>query len=151
MASDGQAYVWDLRTGQQVRVIEGPNLKAIALTPDGHSLVAVNNKDVMVWDLASGKVLHRFEISRSSLSFNRLAVTPDGRHVVVTGTSSADGIWELPTGRLVSRFSDRESRYGLALVANGTEGICTTTKKKLVRWQMPGGQFSAPSRCLAMP
>src|SRR5262249_48210555 len=59
----------------------------IAFTPDGRRVIAVAMQDVRVWDAATGIEQSAFERS-SSTSSDRLAVSPDGHWMAMTGHSA---------------------------------------------------------------
>ena len=56
----------------------------VAFTPDGRRVVAVAMQKIMVWDLATGTEQDSFQRSSSSSS-DRLAISPDGRWLAITG------------------------------------------------------------------
>jgi WD40 repeat protein len=56
----------------------------VAFTPDGRRVIAVAMQDVRVWDVATGIEQSAFERS-SSTSSDRLAVSPDGHWMAMTG------------------------------------------------------------------
>jgi WD40 repeat protein len=50
------AYVWDATTGKLAHRLEGDDyIQAVAVNPNGKSLVAGDRQRVQIWDLASGK------------------------------------------------------------------------------------------------
>jgi RNA polymerase sigma factor (sigma-70 family) len=80
--------LWDMRTGQQVRVLEWPGatkgggitIRALAFSPDGKILAANEDWATRLWDVATGKLLGQFKGGGPSAVFS-----PDGR-TLATGS-----------------------------------------------------------------
>ena len=73
-------------------------VNAIAFSPDGSLLVtAARDHDVVVWDVASGRQVRRFEEAHSA-SVEDARFSPDGRWIVTAGPISAR-IWSVSDGR----------------------------------------------------
>ncbi|GAA2859363.1 hypothetical protein GCM10010517_17900 [Streptosporangium fragile] len=56
-ASDGQARVWDVRTGKRVGGFGGlgDDLRSVALSPSGKLLAVIADTELKVWDVSTGK------------------------------------------------------------------------------------------------
>src|ERR1700733_6616179 len=80
---DHTIRVWDLDTGEQVRVIHGheQNVNAVAVTPDGTRILS-GSKDssVIVWDFATGAKLGILVGHRSSVTC--LMALSDGERAI---------------------------------------------------------------------
>ena len=71
-------------------------VNAVAFSPDGRLLVtAGRDHDVIVWDVATGGVVHRFDEAQSA-SVTDARFSPDGRWIVTAGPKSAR-LWTSPT------------------------------------------------------
>jgi WD40 repeat protein len=82
---DGNATVWDLTAGEPTLRLHCQIgfITSIAVTPDARiAAVASRYGEVIVWDLTTGT---RLAGLRHSTSVNALALTPDGRRVLVCG------------------------------------------------------------------
>lgn len=102
-------YIWDLKTGKRLHRISrmAPDCRppALALTPDGKSLVAgESGGEVLVRSLATGKVTHRPGIRLVGEDIYRLTVSPNGSHLASAGYSSIR-LWDLKTGRELLPFA----------------------------------------------
>jgi WD40 repeat protein len=95
---DGPLKVWDLDTGRMVRRFEDPSaehVQALTVTPDGRHLISGPFGGLVVWDLETGeqeRVLQR-------IGGEELAVTPDGRFVLVLSGPGDLTMHDLATGR----------------------------------------------------
>jgi WD40 repeat protein len=80
-----------LHAGGVDRVLHRHNdlVNSVSFSPDGRWLVSAGrDHDVIVWDVASGKPVHRFEEAHSA-SVEDARFSPDGRWLVTAGPRSA--------------------------------------------------------------
>jgi WD40 repeat protein len=100
----GQWILWDIDSGQAMRnVQETGRLMALALAPDGASLVCGSANEVRVYDLRTndpGRVLakHGFDVTCLAFSMDGSAVISGGHDHAVKRTNLATGRleWEIP-------------------------------------------------------
>jgi len=81
----------ELRVGGNERTLHGHRdlVNAVSFSPDGRLLVtAGRDHDVIVWDVASGRAVHRLQEAHSA-SVADARFSPDGRWVVTAGPISA--------------------------------------------------------------
>jgi WD40 repeat protein len=92
-APDGQTYatvantekvptvrLWHTATGQEFLRLSGASVQAIvhvAFAPDGKTIAASTHYDVVIWDVATGKQLRRFELPQTFI--HCFAWSPDGQ------------------------------------------------------------------------
>jgi WD40 repeat protein len=81
----------DASTGQRVKKFE--KYHAVTFTPDGNSVVTLTAEEVAFWELPSGHKTRSFKVSRAS---NGLAVSPDGKSIVVSHHTNEDIIKKDP-------------------------------------------------------
>jgi WD40 repeat protein len=67
----------------------------VAFTPDGRRVVAVAMQDIRTWDVATGIEQTAFQRGSSSSS-DRLAVSPDGRWMAITGPVGQLQVVDIP-------------------------------------------------------
>ncbi|HEX5271868.1 MAG TPA: WD40 repeat domain-containing protein, partial [Gemmataceae bacterium] len=99
---NGGVRLFDVTTGKAVRTIRGHKHMAICLafSPDGKLLAtggSQNDNDIRVWDVATGKELHRIETDRA---VQAVAFSPDGK--VLLGGEGARGTiasWDVVSGK----------------------------------------------------
>lgn len=102
-ASRQGIQVWETHSGTLRRELEhSRGIEMLHLTPDERRLVVSDiDRNVMVWDLATGQRERTFSISTAEGDFHwtrALAVTPDGRHAVSTHFDGTLRLWELSSG-----------------------------------------------------
>src|SRR5262249_48898087 len=91
----GQVLLFDLENPRRKLLIESPNLRAAAFSPDGRWLATGNWQGwgAKVWDAATGKLVHDLDLGESRPSAAWPAFSPDG-HWLVVGTFAGYGFWE---------------------------------------------------------
>jgi RNA polymerase sigma factor (sigma-70 family) len=109
---DGKITLWDLAKGERVRTFEGHAVTvrgreavfhvAIALSPDGKTLVSGSNQDtrVKLWDVATGKLKQTLEGNKGWIA--AVAFSADGKHIVTSGGADGGGeviVWDGPSGK----------------------------------------------------
>lgn len=92
-SEDRTVRLWDLDTGRLVRTFWGHRngVRSIAVSPDGSTLASVENKELRIWDLASGALLVAIAPTPDPDSgtgyvppFQWVACSPDSSKVICT-------------------------------------------------------------------
>ena len=86
--------------GERVQMLRGHTdlVNTVSFSPDGRLLVSAGrDHDVIVWDVASGEIVHRFSEAHSG-SVADARFSPDGRWIVTAGPKSAR-LWNVADGR----------------------------------------------------
>lgn len=110
---------------QWVRSIKGPT--CLAFSPDGGTVAAgaieewASPGDLRVWDVASGRLLHR---ERYLQGVEALAFSPDGRTLAVaTDVSEETGairLWNLRSWRVEHKTGGKQYIYSIAYAPDGS-------------------------------
>jgi WD40 repeat protein len=150
---EGKITVWDLTTGKKVQELSPLHTQRVqvALSADGKRLASWGsvrdskerdkNRIVQVWDVASGKEVHRIERN----GIYAATLSPDGKHLAMieTGLLRMVGVWEVATGKRIRRFAARRDTFpplvyspdGATLAAGSLDGSVQmwdlTTGKRL--------------------
>jgi WD40 repeat protein len=93
----GNVYLWDLKTGREVRRFratrEHPYVYTVAFSPDGrHALAAGADNTVGYWDVAAGRLVGKLPTHEVA----SVAFSPDGRYAATSSPEGAVRLWRLP-------------------------------------------------------
>lgn len=98
--SDKVLKLWNLETGELKSDIKGNNnvINFIGFTPDGKYLVNSTDPKINVWDLTSGKLVNRFQVSDIE-GVTSATLGKDSKTIVTTTLDGAVTMWDLTTGK----------------------------------------------------
>ncbi|KPJ64556.1 hypothetical protein AMJ44_12620 [candidate division WOR-1 bacterium DG_54_3] len=98
----GSLQIWDLRTAECIRVLEGhAGIMDMTVTLDGSKVVSYDNERTFrVWDFQSGICLKEIKMP-SDWSSSAMAISRDGRKAVCVG-KDAIHLWDLGANKRVT-------------------------------------------------
>ncbi len=106
VSHDKTIRVWDVNTGEPVRVLRTPSGMGVmgehfgvALSPDGKTLTVGGNLGAFLIDLPSGRMVH-FLVGHAN-TVNSLDFSPDGRYLATASWDKTARIWDVATGQTV--------------------------------------------------
>ncbi|MER5636718.1 AAA family ATPase [Kitasatospora sp. NPDC002227] len=120
-----RAVVWDLTTGQQLRVFTGhggPVRAVTTATVDGRRVgITAAGWRMIVWDLTTGQQLRTFSVprNRDSTVTAVASATWGGQPVVVTAVGARVIVWDAATGRELRSHSQPGRVHAVATVVVG--------------------------------
>lgn len=97
---DQRVWVFDGRTGERLRVLEGPgqDIRALAFSPDGRQLAAAaRNGRIRTWQAAGGEVIRDLEGHRRRV--HALVYSLEGSILASAGEDRAVRLWSVADGR----------------------------------------------------
>jgi WD40 repeat protein len=99
-------HLWDSETGKEIRPFIGHThaICSVAFSPDGHRVLSGGaDGTIRLWEVATGKELHRFEkfqvwlpVEGRNISFVYAVFAPDGHYAVSGGIDGIVRLWRLP-------------------------------------------------------
>ena len=160
--ADGTIHLADAATGKELRAVKGRGKEdaglAFGFSPDGKTLVGRCPRDgmLLVWDVASGKELHRFArpaATPGGFGWNTSAAgmefSPDGKLLALGGENQSVRLVDLATGKEIAFGGGHRSAIakvtysadGKTLTTRGDDGTIriweTATGKELRRVKLP--------------
>ncbi|MEG5139148.1 MULTISPECIES: WD40 repeat domain-containing protein [unclassified Microcoleus] len=142
---------YDLITGKLVTII-GRKLGyiyALAITPDGKTLISSHEKKIKIWDLTAKKYPDvRLTLKSSAEVIQALTLTPDGQRIVSAGRKRINDdyesfieIWDLNTGEklhsIKEYFTSHSYAYCLAITPDGKKIISGYSDGTIRIWGIP--------------
>ena len=128
-AADERGWEWHYAWRQchgELRRFEGHQgaLHAAAFSPEGRLLAAgCADKNVYVWDTATGKLLHTLPGHHSSVT--GVAFSPDGQRLASVGGDQQANIWDTASGNKIANLAGGDRP--LTTVAWSSDGHCLAT------------------------
>jgi WD40 repeat protein len=110
---------WDLQSDSVVSAFTVPEVKALAVGPDGKWAVSGSlDNTLKVWDLEAGLLVRTLK-GHSNLAY-ALASTPDGSRIVSGSEDHTLKVWDVVTGSLLSTFAGHTAAvYNVGISPNG--------------------------------
>jgi WD40 repeat protein len=112
---DGKVRLFDGRTGELTRVLEGHKAWAVGVgfAPDGKSLISASaDGTVKLWDVKAGKLRRTLEGNKGPV--HALAFSRDGKRFATGGSAEKDGkeaaeviVWDTRTGKPKTVLADQ--------------------------------------------
>jgi WD40 repeat protein len=118
---DYTVRLWDLQSGQMLRVLKGHSgpVRAVAVTPDGRRAVsASDDRTLRLWDLEGGQTLRVLKGHTHQIC--AVAITPDGHRAVSASNDRTLRLWDLESGQMLRLFTEHTGPvYAVAVTTNG--------------------------------
>jgi RNA polymerase sigma factor (sigma-70 family) len=141
--------LWDMETGKQTRCLEGHRrmVVSLAFSPEGKTLASAApfpEFTVRLWDVASGKEVHRISAPASSFGVAYI----EGGTLISWGAANTVHFWDPKTGKQMRRFEGHEaSVYDLAFSPDGKWLATSVGSESLVGiWDTASGKEVARLR-----
>lgn len=124
------------------RVFEGHAgpVEGLAISADGRrALSASADMTLILWNLESGEMVHRFTGHRDTV--HDVALHPDGNRAL---SASADGsliLWDLESGQAIRHFTGHTGEvWSVAIAPDGHTALSGAADKTLILWEIESGQ-----------
>ena len=116
------------------------SVNAIALSPDGQTLVSASFGTIRIWNVRTGRLVRTLNPVHSKKSVNALAVSPDSSILASGGSDNNLILWDLQTGRRVRTIPAHKAAINSIAFSNDGQTIASGSDDKTVRlWNVTTG------------
>ena len=139
---DGSMIVWDLATGQQIKRLTDfkseigshvfENIFDISTSPDKRHVLSAGNKQILLWDIESGKTIRQF-IGHPSDIFD-VEVNPNGQTALSINPDNGIILWDLATGKIIRQFYTKGVK--VIISPDGETALSASADGSLIKWQL---------------
>jgi WD40 repeat protein len=140
-SGDKTLRLWDLATGETLRVLEGHAgpVSAVVVLADGRALSCSDDKTLRLWDLATGETLRILEGHAGSVT--AVAVLPDGRRALSGSSDRTLRLWDLATGETLRVLEGHAGPVSAVVVlADGRRALSGSSDRTLRLWDLATGE-----------
>jgi len=140
----GVLRVWDVVQVKQLGELKyGSPVYAVNFAPDGATLAASGGKDIILWDVASGKQLQLLSPKETALvpAVACLAFAPDGKTLAAGSFDSIIRLWDVEKGQLLRAIEGHTSAVqSLAFSTDGRRFASGGFDGTVRLWETHGGR-----------
>ena len=158
-SKDKTIRVWDLESGQCLRIIEGHSFwgESVTATPDGRRAVSWSwDKMLRVWNLKSGQCLRTLTGHNDGVL--SASVTPDGRFAISGSNDGTLRVWNLDSGQCVRIFGGHSAGVlSVSVTPDGRRAVSGGWDQMLRVWDLASGKclwtlagHTAAVRCVSI-
>ncbi|MEG3847966.1 serine/threonine-protein kinase [Microcoleus sp. herbarium19] len=109
------------------------SVNAIALSPDGQTLVSASFGTIRIWNARTGRLVRTLNPVHSKKSVNTLAVSPDSSLLASGGGDNNLILWDLKTGRRVRTIQAHKAPVNSIAFSSDGQTIASGSDDKTVR------------------
>jgi NACHT domain- and WD repeat-containing protein len=137
-SGDRSIRIWDLTTGNNIKIIEydSEKLHKLSLTPDGKKAItsSIDGK-VFIWDLETGSNSRTINGHRKPIY--DVQVSPDGKKAISGSSDKTVRIWDLNNGNNIKTFENNShSVKNVIITPNGKLGIGACNYSDVCAWDL---------------
>ena len=141
-SSDTTLRLWDLATGETIRIFEGHTngVNSIAFSPDGATALSGSSDNTLhLWEVATGKTIRIFEGHTDQVW--DVAFSPDGTMALSGSVDDTLHLWEVATGKTIRIFEGHTDQvWDVAFSPDGTMALSGSVDDTLRLWDVATGE-----------
>jgi WD40 repeat protein/uncharacterized caspase-like protein len=142
--SDRAIKLWDLKTGELIRIISDAHAGAIwSVETDagGDKLISgSSDRTIKVWDVSTGELIRTLRGHKDTV--RTVAVSPDDKYIISGSSDRTIKIWDLSTGILLRTLTGHtDTVRALAISPNGYTIVSGGADNVVRIWNLNTGQL----------
>ena len=143
--------VWDVRqatAAASTRKGHSDSILAAEVAPDGKALATAGyDKQILIWDLATGKVVR--PLKDHSDSVYGLAFSPDGKTLASCAADRTVKLWDWTTGKRTATLSESTAElYAVVFTPDGSRVLAAGVDRSIRMWRVE--RRRGPARALGL-
>ncbi|MEG5034415.1 serine/threonine-protein kinase [Microcoleus sp. AT3-D2] len=116
------------------------SVNAIALSPDGQTLVSASFGTIRIWNVRTGRLVQTLNSVHSKKSVKTLAVSPDSSILASGGDDNNVILWDLKTGRRMRTIAAHKATVNEIAFSRDGQTLASGSDDKTVRlWNVRTG------------
>ncbi|HKQ06183.1 MAG TPA: WD40 repeat domain-containing protein [Blastocatellia bacterium] len=151
-SKDKMLKLWDIATAREIKTFVRQTGAAISVTflSDGkHALSVGDDKTITLWDIVNGKEIRTFELNNSDSNlFFSVAISPDGKYALLTGTDKETAttwevtVWNISEEKSVAAYkAEGLGLFPLTKFSPDSRYVLSATTDGIVRrWSIVSGK-----------
>ncbi len=141
-SEDGNAILWEVMTGNQIRTLMGSNMVlSVAFSPDGKMLATGTCNLVHLWDVNQGREIRTLDShSYANNCFRSVAFSPDGKILAAGAIDTTTTLWDVSTGQLILALGTTGPIQKLAFSPDGKTLVVGANDNSISFWDVASGQ-----------
>lgn len=142
---NGEVYLWNLESNEELSRLEGhgeeAEVRGIAFLPDGKRVItAASDGELRLWEVETGKCLTTIKGPHEGIL--ALALSPDGRHVLISGAPGFQCVMiDLESKKEIRSFRGHTGAvHALAFSPDGKRLLTGSDDRTMRVWNVENGR-----------
>jgi WD40 repeat protein/mono/diheme cytochrome c family protein len=142
LSFDQEAILWDLDRGETISTFHGSGigryLNAVAFAPNGERALVCADRNVLVIDAATGKVIHT--LTGHTAPVVSAVFSADGEHILSGGDDRTLRLWDA-NGKLLRTMTGHDSWVKCVVLSpDGKRALSGSTDATVRLWELDSGK-----------
>lgn len=143
VSGDNTTFIlWNAASGDVLRSLkvdsDGKSVYALALSPDGRTILAGTDKFLKIWDASSGNTLHTLRGHSSQVV--AVAFSPDGRTILSGSSDKTLKLWDAAGGSALRTLKGHSSEVvAVAFSPDGRTILSGSRDRTVILWGTASG------------
>jgi WD40 repeat protein len=133
---------------------QGERITRLHFSPNGQRILSLSNKDLIVWESASGRELLRLTSGKSdNTEFQLATFTADGKAIAAVYADGMARVWDADSGKELHsrRLADEPLNSAQIFAASDGRRILVLVKSKLFNWDPVTDMLRTEHAIVRMP